>query len=244
MISDRIYRALLYLYPKAFRLAYGEQMRQTFRDACRAAYCSRGAGGLLGLWLPTVLDLIKSAFEERTRQGEISMSKTRLIGLAGPLTLLVGGLWLVSAAGDAAFQTGLVRDEALLGLVSIPFFLSFIPLLFALLGTRCAAALCGAAGQVWPDLERGRGAGVIVCVLASILAGMLRQDAGQVSWLNYAAVVCVLSIRIGFLLFGVEALISRPLPRWNLLPLLLGLSVLLSLPLEWFGVRLPSGQMG
>ena len=26
------------------------------------------------------------------------------------------------------------------------------------------------------------------------------------------------------------------MPRWNLLPLLLGLSVLLSLPLEWFGV--------
>jgi len=237
VISERIYQALLYLYPKAFRMIYGEQMRQTFRDACRATYRGKGVIGLLGLWMPTLFDLFKTAFEERTRQGEIAMSKTRLIGLAGPLTLLVGGLWLASAVGDAAFQTGVVRDEALLGLAALPFFLSFIPLLFALLGTRLRfQGSAGAAGRFGLMLSVTGSAGVIVCVLASILSGMLSQDAGQVSWLNYAAVVCVLSIRIGFILFGVDALVTRPLPRWNLLPLLLGLSVLLSLPLEWFGV--------
>jgi hypothetical protein len=53
---------------------------------------------------------------------------------------------------------------------------------------------------------------------------------------NYAAVVCFLSIRIGYILFGVDALRYRLLPRWNLLPLLVGLTVVLSLPFDWFGV--------
>jgi len=84
LVSERLYRALLYLYPKKFRAAYGQQMRLTFRDACRVAYRQNGAGGLLALWLPTLLDLFKSALEERARQGEITMSKARLIALAGP----------------------------------------------------------------------------------------------------------------------------------------------------------------
>ena len=64
------------------------------------------------------------------------MSKSRLIALAGPLTILVGALWVAAALGDFAFQTGLASDEAHLGIVFIPFIFSFVPLLFALIGTR------------------------------------------------------------------------------------------------------------
>ncbi len=38
LVSERLYGALLYLYPEKFRAAYGQQMRLTFRDACRVAY--------------------------------------------------------------------------------------------------------------------------------------------------------------------------------------------------------------
>ena len=93
LVSERLYMTLLYLYPKQFRAAYGQHMRLTFRDACRAAYRQNGAGGLLALWLPTLLDLFKSALEERARQGAITMSKVRLTALAGPLTILVGSMW-------------------------------------------------------------------------------------------------------------------------------------------------------
>ena len=110
LVSERLYRALLYLYPKKFRAAYGQQMRLTFRDACRVAYRQNGAGGLLALWLPTLLDLFKSALEERARQGEITMSKARLIALAGPLTILVGSVWLVSSIGYLGLRTGLASD--------------------------------------------------------------------------------------------------------------------------------------
>jgi hypothetical protein len=237
LVSEHLYAALLHLYPKTFRAAYGQQMRLTFRDACRAAYHRGGTAGLLALWFPTLLDLIKSALEERARQGEITLSKERLIALAGPLTVLVGSMWVVSSIGDFAFQTGLVSDEAFLGFVAIPFFLSFVPMLFALIGTRLRFhEWAGVLGRLGLVLSVAGCAGVIVFMLANILLSGVAPEFGQRPWLNYGAVVCVLSIRIGYILFGVDALRSRLLPRWNLLPLLLGSTVVLSLPLDWFGV--------
>jgi hypothetical protein len=180
--------------------------------------------------------LLKSALEERARQGEMVL-RTRLIALAGPLTIVVGALWVVASFGDFAFQTGLARDEALLGLVAIPFILSFVPLLFALIGAclrfyRSADAL----GRLGLALSVAGCGGVIVFMLASMMSGEVAPEAGQRPWVNYAAVGCVLSIRIGYILFGVSALINRPLPRGNLLPLLVGATIVLSLPLDWFGV--------
>ncbi len=237
LVSERLYGALLHLYPKEFRAAYGQQMRLTFRDACRVAYLRNGIGGLLALWLPTLLDLFKSALEERARQGEITMSKGRLIALAGPLTIVVGLLWVVSSIGDFAFQTGLFSDEAFLGFLAIPFFLSFVPLLFAIIGTRlCFHPSAGFLGRLGLALSVAGCAGVIVLLLATILLDRVAPDVNQWPWLNYAAMVCVLSIRIGYILFGVDALRYRLLPRWNLLPLLVGSTVVLSLPLDWFGV--------
>lgn len=236
-VSERLYSALLFLYPKEFRFAYGQQMCLAFRDACRAAYHQNGASGLLALWLPTLLDLFKSALEERARQGEITMSKTRLIEWTGPLTIIVGVLWMVASAGDFAFQIGLLRDEAFLGLVFIPFFFSFIPMLFALIGSRLRfQPSVGVWGRLGLALSVVGCAGVIVFALASPLLGGAASEIGQVSWVNYVMVGCVLGIRIGYILFGVDVLRYRLLPRWNLLPLLVGLTIVLSLPMDWFGV--------
>lgn len=237
LVSEWLYRALLYLYPKAFRAAYGQHMRLTFRDACRAAYRRNGVGGLLALWLPTLLDLFKSALEERARQGEITMSKARLIGLAGPLTILVGAMWVVASIGDFAFQTGLFSDEAFLGIVAIPFFLSFVPMLPALIGTRLRFhQSAGMLGKLGLRLSVAGCAGVIVAVLANILMSSAAPEATQHSWMSYTALICVLSIRIGYILFGIDALRYRLLPRWNVLPMLVGLTIVLGLALDWFGV--------
>jgi hypothetical protein len=237
LLSERLYGALLYLYPKKFRAAYGQQMRLTFRDACQVAYHRNGAGSLLALWLPTLLDLFKSALEERARQGEITMSKARLIALAGPLTIVVGALWVVSSIGDFAFQTGLFGDEAFVGFLAIPFFLSFVPMLLALIGTRLRFHQSGGVlGRLGLALSVAGCAGVIVSVLAHLLLSGVAPEVEQRTRVNYAAVVCLLSVRIGYILFGVDALRYRLLPRWNLLPLLLGSTVVLSLPFDWFGV--------
>ncbi len=236
-LSEWLYGVLLRLYPKRFRTVYGQQMRQTFRDACRVAYRQNGVGGVLALWLPTLLDLVKSALEERAQQGEITMFKARLVNMAGSLTMLVGVLWLLACVGDFVFRLGAEGNEAFLGLVAIPFFLSFVPLLFALIGTRWRFhQAAGSLGRIGLALSVAGGSGVLVSVLINILLSGLAPEAGPHLWANYAAVFSVLSIRVGLILFGVDVLRYQLLPRWNWLPLLLGLTVVLSLPLEWFGV--------
>ena len=237
LFSEWLYKMLLHLYPKPFRAAYGQQMRLTFRDACRVAYSRNGVGGLLALWFPTLLDLFKSALEERARQGEITMSKERLIIWAGPLTILVGAVWLLPSIGEIVRLTGLGIPEMVWVFWSIPFFLSFVPLLFALIGTRLRFHQdAGVLGRLGLALSVAGGAGVIVSVLANILLSGGAPEVDQRRWLNYAAVFCLLSIRTGYILFGIDALRYRLLPRWNLLPLLVGLTVVLSLSLDWFGV--------
>ena len=110
-------------------------------------------------------------------------------------------------------------------------------MLFALIGTRLRFhQSAGVLGRLGLALSVAGCAGVIVSVLANILLRGMASEVGQIRWVNYAAVACVLSIRIGYILFGVDALRYRLLPRWNLLPLLVGSTVVLSLPLDWFGV--------
>ncbi len=62
--SERVYRALLLMYPKDFRRRYGPQMVQVFGDLWRE---ERERAGLAGLWARTVLDLLRTATLERTR---------------------------------------------------------------------------------------------------------------------------------------------------------------------------------
>jgi hypothetical protein len=230
-LSERLYGLLLYLYPKPFRARYGQHMRLTFRDACRGAYHRDGVAGLVALWLPTLLDLFKSVLEVWARQGEITMLKARLIALAGPLTILVGLLWIGLAISDILLRTGVVGEETALAFWSLAFMVSFIPLLFALIGSLLrfypSVSLPGRVGLL---LSVAGGTGVILAVVASL------QSGGAVSGLNYTAVASLLSIRLGYILFGIDVWRYKLLPRWNLLPLLVGLTVVLSLPFDWFGV--------
>jgi hypothetical protein len=165
------------------------------------------------------------------------MAKTRWIALAGPLTILVGSMWLVASIGDFALQTGLAADEAVVGIVAVPFFFSFIPLLFALIATRLRFyPSARSLGRLGLALSVAGSAGVLAFLLAVMLLNRLAPALNQPFWVNYVAVICVLSIRVGYILFGIDGIRYRLLPRWNLSPLLLGLTVLLSLPLDWFGV--------
>jgi hypothetical protein len=240
-MSERLYGVLLHLYPKEFRAAYGPQMRLTFRDACRVAYRRNGAVGLLMLWLPTLLDLLKSALEERARQGEIMMSKERLIALAGPLTILVGAMWVVASIGEIVLLTGLGGADTTFWeyFNLIPSFLSLVPLLFALIGTRLRfQQSAGVPGRLGLALSVAGCAGMIVSLLASILLIRVAPEVDRPFWvnfMNYAGGFCLLSIMIGYILFGVDALRYRLLPRWNLSPLLLGSTLVFGFALGWFG---------
>ena len=224
--SEWLYGALLYLYPKKFRATYAQQMRLTFRDACQVAYRQNGVGGLLALWLPTLLDLLKSALEERARQGEIMMSKERVMALAGPLTIVVGALMLVGPISDLVQLVRPPYSEALW-----EFFhfrtatVSLVVMLPAFIGTwlryKEAAGELGRLGLILNV------AGCVTFCLA--LSAEFLLDALQLlkhpTGPNYAMAASIVSILIGHVLFGIDALRYKLLPRWNVLPLLVGLTI-------------------
>ena len=62
--SVRLYRLLLWAYPRAFRRAFGPHMAQVFRDCGRAAIEERGLTGLLQVWRLTLGDLLPTLLTE------------------------------------------------------------------------------------------------------------------------------------------------------------------------------------
>ena len=64
LISNCLYRILLFAYPRAYRLEYGIQMEQLFRDLCRDTYRRKGIIGLVQLWGRLLLDTVLAAMAE------------------------------------------------------------------------------------------------------------------------------------------------------------------------------------
>jgi hypothetical protein len=145
--------------------------------------------------------------------------------------------------GELILRFGQVGDERFwdffLAIWSFAFLLSFIPLLAALLGTRLwfhpSASTLGKLGL---SLSVIGGAGVIISKLARLLINAVapEPEVGAIPWVGYAAVISFWSIWIGYILFGIDTLRFKLLPRWNLLPGLLGATIVLSFGFEWFGV--------
>jgi predicted permease len=63
-VSERIFAALVYLFPRAFRERFGADMRALFRDQLRGAYALRGTAGVLRLWMHTVPSMTEAALLE------------------------------------------------------------------------------------------------------------------------------------------------------------------------------------
>src|SRR5687767_12211233 len=61
-LPDRIYRALLRLFPAEFRGDFGEEMSEDFRDQRQDSPSRRG---LLFLWVRTIADLLRRAPREQ-----------------------------------------------------------------------------------------------------------------------------------------------------------------------------------
>jgi hypothetical protein len=101
-VSERVYRALLTVYPREFRREYGAQMRQVFGDLCREALRKNQKRGLVRLWILTVLDLGRSALIQRTRHHdrpngkEVGVNDHKLAGLG--FALLLAPLFFVAAS--------------------------------------------------------------------------------------------------------------------------------------------------
>jgi hypothetical protein len=95
-IAERVYHALLILYPSDYRRDYGSLMVQVFRDVSRDRYREQGPAGIALWWCATLLDLTLTVIEQR-RKVRFAMVKSRLIQLTGIL-LVAGGICGVIAA--------------------------------------------------------------------------------------------------------------------------------------------------
>lgn len=98
--SERLYRALLGMYPARFRARYADEMTRLFVDQLREARADGGATTTTGTWLRAVPDMVGSAISEHRDDGrrfghslESPSGLTRFLGLAG----IVGGAFLLAA---------------------------------------------------------------------------------------------------------------------------------------------------
>lgn len=100
----RLYRLLLFLYPREFRRAYGEEMCLLFREMCVQARHRSGLVGVVSFWLEAICDVLWSVFLLHRERVAVS-------ALASALAILVYGVALllieprVSCASDHA-QSG------------------------------------------------------------------------------------------------------------------------------------------
>jgi hypothetical protein len=115
-MSDALFLLLLALFPRAFRDAFGEEMREVFAAQVRAARASGGRREAARLWRRTVIGMIGAAWRERrdsrTRSprggsvfgaSDLRHAVRRLAAAPGFTAAVVGTLALCMAANLTIF---------------------------------------------------------------------------------------------------------------------------------------------
>jgi hypothetical protein len=208
-LSASLFRALLLIYPRAFRREFGPDMAQVFRAQCRQTRAERGAFGVLGLWLLAMGDLSITAIQEQFSQ-ESPMSRSQFVRVAGVAALLGGGLNLLSFL---THPQGLER-------AAVP--VSVVGMIVGMLGLH--ALLWRREGRLgW------LGFGLVGVGLTLGFIGMAGSAVGVV-YPNPAAPIIntgehggLVFIGAGMLLWGIVTLRVRALGRWSALPLAMSL---------------------
>jgi hypothetical protein len=230
--SVRVYQALLNAYPTRFQQEYGPHMVQVFRDCCLRTVRQGGTNGMARLWVVTLLDLLQSVVSEH-RQKETEMKKEMK-----PQDIRMAGWALM--AGSVVYSLGIFAGAlqtnnwyvmiTLVALISMPL------LAFGLLGLR----------RQYGDQAGGFGKNILLigAVLGSLmsvvgyigevtsLGTFLGRAYNSQHWILIFTGPAVLFACLA--LFGVVALFKKPLPRWNILPILAGL---------WFPIRMGMGMI-
>jgi hypothetical protein len=210
--SVRVYRALLAAYPATFRREYGPHMLQVFRDSCLRTFAERGTAGMFRLWAITLFDFLHTMFEQHI-QKEAGLSGPQRIRMSG-WVFMVGSFGYVSMLQEKSSIAGMAISSILLGV--------------GLLGLRASyGEKVGSFGR------KVLLSGVIAMLLlyASLaavyffrsvnpLAAARYFDPGYLWIVPYGGPAFEL---LGLGLFGLAALRTRPMSRFNWLPLLTGI---------------------
>lgn len=196
MFSVRVYQLLLKAYPAKFRQEYGPDMTQVFQDCCLRATRQGGRNGLVRLWMFTLIDFIRSVFEQHL-QKETDMSKSMFIKLSG---------WALTL-GSFAFIT--ILNGSIAGSL-----IGSILIAIGMLGLR--ARYGESVGSL------GRNSLLIgVAGMALTYASLPIFWNNEAMYLFFFAGPAVLMT--GLTIFGLVALSHKPLPHVNWLPFFAGI---------------------
>lgn len=257
--SERLYGALLALYPEAFRRRYTAEMRRDFGELSREGLEDGGGKELAGVWATAFSDLALTALEERgtmlARNGYLPVAP----GTAarwGALSALLGGILGVAffLSGQVLYATGNFGPSSL-----GPFAEFFIDKLLLCALPLSSLALFGLHGvlvassrEARPGLASFVGAGAVFSTASALLwlamsgyavANELASGStlfAPFEWLWYTGAfvgpLAVLFWFLGLLLLGTAAARQRRLPG-HLRALPLGLFAL-AVPscMAWLGV--------
>ena len=203
-IGERVYRALLKLYPVGFRQRFGEEMVQLLHDRLRDARAGGLPGGVAWAWLTMLVDVAATApFEHlrRTRQVAHSLSSARLIEerLLGILGIIGGGALLTAFVLDVPSGPTALRIAV--------FNVGIIAVVLAVLRR-------GALRWSVPALV----AGVAAIAANGLYAVMVMADIHPAAFPLWTG----LALWLATALFGVAALRGDGLTRWGALALAIG----------------------
>lgn len=210
--SVKVYQMLLVAYPAKFQQEYGLQMVQVFQDCCLRALRQDGMNGMIKLWIVTLLDLVQSVFSEHT-QKEIEMKREmkpediRMAGGAliwGAVAFVIGVL-LVSIGGSKFWGMSVILTH----LLSMPLVVVGVLAVRNRYGER-------AGGFSRSILWLGAVLGPLVTFIGFFGVTYSFEPLGILFLIGPAILfICVA-------LFGIVSLYKKPLPRWNIVPLIAG----------------------
>lgn len=217
LLSDRVYRLLLKTYPTGFRNEYGEEMAQVFRDSCRDELKRSGNSALLGLWLFTLLDWVKTAADQHIQEA-FNMSGRDWMIRIGAAVSVIGGLLGVLLLFQGPNSYGNYNWHGPWAAVA--------PLLFAV-GFGGGIALYGSRSG-----HTGR-AGMVLMV-AGLLLHSIGYAFGDSLWaLSFIGPVMV--VPAGAVVLAATILRHRSLPTWwRYFPILIVAIAILGFGIEAF----------
>ncbi|HEX2621841.1 MAG TPA: hypothetical protein VHL11_16905 [Phototrophicaceae bacterium] len=119
-LSERVYHALLILYPADFRRDYSRYMTQMFRDLSHDAYQHGGTAALATWWAAALFDLLQSIIAEHRKTG-FTMSQSKFIQSSGWLFIL-GGMFFIASSisqlqANASFTSGGIYQLSLYAII-------------------------------------------------------------------------------------------------------------------------------
>jgi hypothetical protein len=225
--SDCIYRLFLLAYPAAFRRDFGPDMAQVFRDSCRDAYQQRGTLGVFNLWVPTILDLVVTAFEEHILEG-LQMSRSNVIRWSG-LAILSASVLGIATIVSMQLKLSLSLNDLPGDMYPIYHYAKYLFMLAGLtllggvmgllLGYGSQVGSWGRVGLVLSLIGLGIGGGGIATVYFLSVERVWRGWA----WDGYG--LGCLILHLGMALFCLAILQRKILSPWNASLLITGLLI-------------------